>query len=344
MELNEEDLRLINALQISPRISWSDAAAVLGVHATTLASRWERLRSSGSAWTTAHLMGDPRNVCLALVDVDCEMRRRPDVTAALAALPDVVTVAEAAGNHDLMLTVITRDLAEFSGQLVPRLKAIPGVTKYRTVLCTRIYTSGHAWRLNVLNRTEQRALRALAGPESAGPLATDTATAPLPESHLALFPLLARDGRASAAEIARVLGRNPATVQRQLGRVLASKLLSFRCEIAQAYSGHPVTCQWAANVPPGRHEAAAAELRGVRNVRFTASTTGRTNFVVSMWLRSLADVLEMEQAIQQRIPGIELVESVVMLTTAKQVGWMLNPDSTATGTVVAPYAGLIPAG
>jgi hypothetical protein len=61
-----------------------------------------------------------------------------------------------------------------------------------------------------------------------------------------------------------------------------------------------------------------------------------------MWLRSLAEIMEMELAIQQRIPGIELVESVVMLNTAKRVGWMLNPDSTATGTVVAPYGELLP--
>ena len=38
---------LINALQIAPRISWSDAAGILGVHATTLAARWERLKASG---------------------------------------------------------------------------------------------------------------------------------------------------------------------------------------------------------------------------------------------------------------------------------------------------------
>jgi len=61
-------------------------------------------------------------------------------------------------------------------------------------------------------------------------------------------------------------------------------------------------------------------------------------------LRSLADVMEMELTIQQRIPGVQLVESVVMLNTAKRVGWMLNPDSTATGTVVPPYGELLPAG
>ncbi|CCQ44265.1 transcriptional regulator, AsnC family domain protein [Pseudarthrobacter siccitolerans] len=41
---------------------------------------------------------------------------------------------------------------------------------------------------------------------------------------------------------------------------------------------------------------------------------------------------------QQRIPGIDLVESVVMLSTVKRVGWMLNRDSTATGRVIVPAA------
>ncbi|MGO4434752.1 Lrp/AsnC family transcriptional regulator, partial [Paenarthrobacter sp. RAF9] len=104
MELSEEDLRLVNALQISPRISWSDAGQVLGVHGTTLAARWERLRAAGAAWTTAHLLGDPKDMCLAMVDIDCEMHLRPNVTAAVAQLPEVITVEEAASNRDLTLT------------------------------------------------------------------------------------------------------------------------------------------------------------------------------------------------------------------------------------------------
>ena len=342
MEISEEDLKLINALQIAPRISWSDAAGILGVHATTLAARWERLRASGAAWSTAHLMGDPKQMCLALVDVDCEMRLRAEVTAALAAIPEVVTVEEAASNRDLMLTVITPTLARFSDIVVEQLKEIPGLTKYQTALCTRLHSGGYAWRLNVLDKSQLAALQALAGPEAAGPATAAHQGAPLPQSHLDLIPFLARDGRAAAADIARALGRSPATVQRQLNRVLASRVLSFRCEIAQKFSGFPVSCQWFANVPPGQHEAAAAELRSFRNVRLTASTTGRTNFVILMWLHSLAEILNAEQALQQRIPGIELVESVVVLNTAKRVGWMLNPDSTATGAVVVPAAELAP--
>jgi hypothetical protein len=59
-----------------------------------------------------------------------------------------------------------------------------------------------------------------------------------------------------------------------------------------------------------------------------------------MWLQSLADVMDAELALQQKVPGIELVESVVMLSTVKRVGWMLNEDSTASGAVVVDAHGL----
>ena len=142
VELSEDDLALINALQIAPRLSWSDAADVLGVHATTLASRWDRLRAAGASWTTAHLIGDPKRMCLAFVAVDCEMNRREQVTASLAAVPEIVTVEEAASNRDLMLTVVTRSLEEFSTKVVSRLKETEGLVKYQTALCTRLHSGG----------------------------------------------------------------------------------------------------------------------------------------------------------------------------------------------------------
>jgi DNA-binding Lrp family transcriptional regulator len=338
MELSEEDLALIQVLQTYPRLGWADASKVLGVHPTTLAARWERLTSSGAAWVTAHLAGDPKQMLLAFVAVDCDMNLRDSVTAQLAGIPGIVTVEEAASNRDLMLTVITRSLEEFSTTVVAQLKAIEGLIKYQAALCTRLHTSADEWRLNILSKPQLALLRTLG--HQGGPDAHRAEAGQLPQSHLDLLPFLARDGRATAAQIARELGRRPASVQRQLNRVLASGILLFRCEIAQAYSSYPVTCQWFANVPAGQHEEAAAAIRTIKNVRLSASTTGHTNFVIIMWLQSLADVMTAELALQQKVPGIHLVESVVMLRTVKRVGWMLNEDTTSSGTVVVQPAAL----
>src|SRR6478752_5167699 len=164
MELSEDDLALIQVLQASPRIAWADAAKVLDVHATTLAARWDRLTSQGAAWATAQL----------------------------AAVPEIVTVEEAASNRDLMLTVITRSLEEFSERVVSHLKTIDGLTKYQVALCTRLHSSGDDWRLNVLSRSQLATLRTLGPPASLEPAQV---AGQLPQSHLDLLPFLARDGR-----------------------------------------------------------------------------------------------------------------------------------------------------
>lgn len=333
-ELSEDDLALVQVLQAYPRLPWAEAAKVLRVHPTTLAARWDRLRSSGSAWVTAHLAGDPRKMLLAFVAVDCDMNQRDDVTAQLAAIPEIVTLEEAASNRDLMLTVVTKSLEEFSVKVIGQLKNIDGLVKYQTALCTRLHRSADEWRLNILDKNQLATLRDLRQHGQPDGQHGAASAAALPESHLDLLPFLARDGRATAADIARDLGRHPATVQRQLNRVLASGLLLFRCDLAQGFSAFPVTCQWFVNVPAGQHEQAAAAIRTISNIRLSASTTGPTNFVIIMWLKSLADIMTAELALQQKVPGIELVESVVMLRTVKRVGWMLNEDTTASGAVV----------
>jgi DNA-binding Lrp family transcriptional regulator len=324
-QLSEEDLALIHALQIAPRAGWVEVGAVLGVHPSNAAARWERLKASGAAWITAHQMGDPQAVSLSFIGVDAVMEGQSRVVDALSAVPEIITVEQTASSRALMLTVITESMAQLSGEVIPRIRAIEGVLGYETSLCTRQHQNGSSWRLNVLSRAQQQQMHALAR--------VDHVAGRLPQSHLDLLPFLASDGRATAARMARALGRTPATVQRQLNRVLASDVLSFRCEIAQNLSGYPVTCQWFVKVPAGQHEAAAATLRRLRNVRFSASTTGQSNFTVIMWLQSVADVMDVELTLQQNIPGIELMESVVMLACAKRVGWRLNPDTTAASVV-----------
>ncbi|PYI65600.1 AsnC family transcriptional regulator [Arthrobacter livingstonensis] len=326
--LSEEDLALIQVLQIAPRAGWTDVGAVLGIHPTSAAARWERLTTSGAAWVTAHPMGDPQEVSLSFIGVDAVMEDQSQVVDKLCAMPEIITVEQTASSRALVLTVITESMAQLSGDVIPRLRAIDGVLGFDVSLCTRQHFNGSSWRLNVLSRGQQQHMRELAR--------TEHVPGHLPQSHLDLLPFLARDGRATAASMARELGRTAATVQRQLNRVLASGTVSLRCDMAQSLSGYPVTCQWFAKVPAGQHEAAAATLRRLRNVRFIASTTGQSNFTIIMWLRSVADIMDVELTLQQNIPDIELQESVVMLACAKRVGRKLRPDGTALAAVAGP--------
>lgn len=320
---SEEDLALINALQIAPRARWTELADILDVHPTSLAARWERLRHTGIAWITGHLVGDPQDMSLSFLEVECDIHRRDDVSMALTALPHVATVEHSAADRTLLLTVITTTFQELSEVVIQQVIGLPGVIGYRSALCTRLHQGGWAWRLGALNAGQRAQLQRLA-PDTGPSLR-------LPESHLALLPHLAANGRATAAEMARALDRSPATVQRQLTRVLAAHTLSFRCEIAQGYSGFPVSCQWFTRVPADAHERAAHALATIPQVRLAASTTGEANLIIVMWLRSVAEVMDVELVLTQKIPGIELLRNSIILRATKRVGWLLNPDTTGNG-------------
>lgn len=327
--VSEEDLALINALQIAPRACWADLADVLDAHPTSLATRWERLRASGISWITGHLVGDPQEMSLSFVEVDCAIQRREEVSAALTEIPEVVTVEHSASDRTLLLTVTTPSFQDLSEVVIERIAALAGVIDYRSAICTRLHQGGYAWRLGVLNATQRAQVQQLALAHQLAP--ENSASAPLPESHLPLLPLLAANGRVTAAEMARTLHRTPATVQRQLHRVIAANTLSFRCEIAQRYSGFPVSCQWYLRVPADAHDSAAQALAAMPQVRLAASTTGEANFVIIMWLRSVAEVMDVELALDQRIPGVELLRNTLIMRATKRVGWLLNADTTGGG-------------
>lgn len=333
MDLDEQDLALLHGMQITPRVSWAAAAAVLGSTPATVAARWERLRHAGLAWVTAHPAGDSGGLVVSLVEVDCLPGSRADVVHAVCADPRAATVEESARDRDLLLTVMTPDLPELTRFVLDDLSRIPGVQRTRTHLTTAIHTQGRDWRLDALDPHQRAGFERLAA--TAGPN-----TGPPPDAW-PLIEALARDGRASAADLARLTGRNPATVRRQLPRLIACGLLSFRCEVAQVASQWPIACTFVGRVPAPEHGRTAAALATLAELRLCVSTTGSSNFMFTVWVRSLQRLLELERLLAEKLPWLGIAESAVTLRTPKRMGWMLDSRGRATGEVI-PLSNLRP--
>lgn len=242
--LDEVDLALIHALQIAPRASWAEVGRVLGSTPATVAGRWERLRAEGLAWVTVHPGRRMSDVVVAFLDVDVEPARREETLRELCRDPRAVTVEETARGRDLMVTVLETDqnsLARFALDDLPRM---PGVRRVDTHLATELHWEGSRWRLDALDPTQEAALR------TGGRAATHVPMAALPANQWPLVEALTADGRRSAADLARITGGNPATVRRQVARLLASDLLSFRCEVAQSSpDGRPCAPGWPPSTP-----------------------------------------------------------------------------------------------
>lgn len=71
-ELAQDDLELVHALQIAPRLSWTELGKVLGRHPATLSNRWNRLHSQRVVWILGHLGGRPQMHCTVLLDVEAD--------------------------------------------------------------------------------------------------------------------------------------------------------------------------------------------------------------------------------------------------------------------------------
>ncbi|WP_193081309.1 Lrp/AsnC ligand binding domain-containing protein [Brevibacterium aurantiacum] len=323
--LSEDDLSLVNALQIYPRLRWSDAGPILNCHPTTLAHRWERLTASGDSWVVAHSVGAEQQDCLAFIDVECDLDRLDAVTEQLCTIPAVISADMSARNRDLMLTVQTEGFAQLTDGVLTLLPRVEGIRRFQTSICTKLHQTGDRWQLNSLSRTQQsqvRSLRPNSPHISEGPHLV----------HPAITAIMSEDGRATAQHISNQIGMHPTTAQRHINRIIKERSLIFRCEIAQRASGFPITCQWFGRVPAGRHETAAAALADFPELRLCASTTGSSNFMITMWLRSVDSIMEMEHRLLRAVPELSLDECAIALNIVKRVGRRLSP----TGQLVTP--------
>ncbi|MFJ8818903.1 Lrp/AsnC family transcriptional regulator [Amycolatopsis thermoflava] len=329
-DLDERDLELLHGMQIAPRVTWADAARILGTTPATVAARWARLREAGVAWVTAHPGGDYRRVVLALVEVDCLPGARDEVVRAVCADPRAVTVEESTRGRDLLLTVITPDLAGLTTFVLDDLPRMPGLQRQRTHVVSATHRDGSSWRLDALNRSQELAFEAAARATRPVPGVTP------PPNAGPLISALAHDGRRTAAELASLTGRNPATVRRQLARLLASGLLSFRCEVAQSVSRWPISSTWLASVAPADQQRTVDAITTLPELRMCLSTTGDSNIAFTVWTRSLADLLRLERLIGEKLPWLTVRDNGINLRTPKRMGWLLTADGRATDEIVPP--------
>lgn len=337
---DEQDLALLHVLQISPRISWAAAARVLGSTPATLTARWRRLLSEGMAWVTVHPGRHLTGVTVAFVDVDVAPGERADVIRALCEDSRAATVEETASGRDLLVTAIVPDKDSLTRFTLDELPDLRGVRRVNARVATQIHWEGSRWRLDALDRNQRSMLQRDGDRQRADRQDVhrrDRADVALPpKDYGPLVQALTRDGRRSAADLARITGRKPATVRRQVARLVASGEVSFRCEIAQLRSRWPYLCTWFARVPMRELHRTVRSLTTLPGLRLCASVTGDADLVFALWAGSPGELVELERRMSEKLPWMTLEESVLQLRVPKRMGWILDSAGRSTGRVVVP--------
>ncbi|TCP45066.1 DNA-binding Lrp family transcriptional regulator [Tamaricihabitans halophyticus] len=319
--IDEVDLELINALQVTPRGSWAVLGRALDLDPATAARRWQRLTETGLAWVTC-IIGPARHheFCMAYIKVSVAPGWFDSVAAALIEEPSAPYLHHITGPSPLLLVIALRNPAAVSDFLRDVLGQLPGVTSYHAEIRTVGYTEPSRWRLDSLDPVRRGRLPPTAG-ESRGTTVDET--------DRALYRLLHIDGRMSFTELAGRVGISEATARRRVNRLLDTRHLRLRCDMAQSVSGWPITGVLWARVPPGSLDQVARSLGNRAEVRLSCALSGPANLLLMVWLRTLEGLAEFERVVGELHPELSIVDRSVCLHTMKQMWRQLDSTGRA---------------
>lgn len=325
--LDEVDLRLLHALQIEPRASWSGLAPVVGADASALSRRWAAMRASGRAWITG-LPDAGRHGRLALVEVECVAGSRDAVAAALERDPEVLILDNTVGSRDLLVTVYCDTLEELSRYLLRRFDALPGVRSSRTHLVTEAVRDARDWRLRSLSASEAARV-----PRPSPPRQRAARTV-APDLRAAVLEELQADGRAPAATIAGRHGTTPQRVADAIAVMRADGQLYLRTDLSLDSSPWPVYTWYFIQLPANRIDQARTALRKLPELRLAALCASRYNLILAVWLSSLESVHTFEARLAEILPQAAVMDRSTVLRVRKHVGHLLDDRGRITGRVV----------
>ncbi|MFJ3712354.1 Lrp/AsnC family transcriptional regulator [Streptomyces sp. NPDC090053] len=332
---SELDLALVNALQLRPRAAWTELAPLLGVAASTLARRWDRLTGAGLAWVCAAPGREfSRGRATAFVLLRCRPGARSRLADRLSKFPETATVeVTGSGSADLLLDVLAPDLPSLSRFLTGTLDQLPGVTSVSSLFATSLYVEGSRWRLRSLDQSQ---LTALGNSASTAPESVHTRELDLVDH--ALLDELVRDGRVGLAELGQRTGTSPATVRRRLRRLTDSGILTFRCDVAAPLAGHPVPVSLLAQVPARDIGTVHRTLAATPECRLVAGVTGPANIFATLWVHDIGDIQRREAALCARVPTLTVTDRIVGLHTVKRMGHLLDHEGRRTGVIpISPW-------
>lgn len=322
--IDDDDRRLLHALQLSPRAPWTQLSPILGLDPTTLARRWQRLTHEGLAWTSCYAVSQREwilmpSVSCCLIEVDCHAGRREQVIEAIGDHEGVLSVECTSGSRDLLLTVVLATHLHVDRYIEQVLARTPGVRATRSHFTRQVVRDGSQWQLDALGAVEKRKIQALTTPYA------DTPAAPTP-AHEKVLDLLSRDLRMPAVAIARSLDRSLSSTSRLIHHVLGAGWARTRVEFAHDRLGWELSTVLWFVVPHEQVTNFLDRASTLPHVRMCCTVLGRMNIAITLWLRNYAELDAAERELLRDLPEVEVADRWLITRTAKRLGHLLDAD------------------
>ncbi|MFG3249568.1 Lrp/AsnC family transcriptional regulator [Streptomyces sp. NPDC048187] len=318
---DELDLRLLAALEVNGRASFSRIGAVLGVSDQTVARRYRRLRAEGGLRVVA--VRDPAALGQDhwTLRLRCVPDSAPTIADALAKRPDTNWIGLAAGGTEIIFGTRPRSPGDRDDLLLGKLPRTPRVLEIHAhQILHRFYGGPSGWlrKFGVLGDDQVAALRPETGPNHPGPARIDPEDEPL-------LDVLERDGRAGYPELQRATGRSESAVKRRLAALLGSGAVYIDVDYHAEILGYPTAAAlWLTTSPAALHRVGEA-LAGHDEIAHAAATAGPSNIVATAVVRSTADLYSYLSGPLGRLEGVQHVEASPFLRRVKQLTYPRPP-------------------
>lgn len=320
--LDALDYRIVNALQVNPRASWAELSAVLSSDATTLSRRWTRLTERGIVWSSCFYMPIERRrrQPLAFVEVLCEPARLRSVVTALSDLPEVFSVHATSGDRQLYVTVGESSVTTIDRCVRERIALVVGVTATRVHYIRRVFQEGGQWRLGALSDAQQATIAATR-PDPAPDLAAEPT-----DEQWAVLAALGDDVRRPLSHIQARTGGSLPALSRRVNALLGADWAHWRIDVSHRALGYDCAVLLWLRAPQAKLEQIATSFRLLPESRLIASVTGPANLVISLWLRDLGDLDDLEQRVARVYPQVVFADVWVVPQVHKRAGHVLDED------------------
>ncbi|MGW2520930.1 Lrp/AsnC family transcriptional regulator [Streptomyces sp. NPDC001617] len=311
--LDTLDLKLLQALQIDGRASFSRIGAVLGVSDRTVARRFHRLCTLANLRVVG--MTDDRRPGGGswIVRLGCVPDAAESLADTLARRSDTVYVAVASGGTEVVCGVLDGD-----GLVLDRLRRSAQISSVSAHCLLRSFHQGplgRVPRIDALTPEQEAALRPPPAEPSGGPTRR-------PAVDDVLLAALRHDGRAPLTELGQVTGQSESAVRRRLERLRSAGVLHYSVQFDHEQLGHGFRVLLWLTVAPAHLTHVGHELAGHREVSFAAAVTGDSNIVVSA---HFATHRELYAYLISGIRGVEGIGRVETSSVLRQVKQLAHP-------------------
>ncbi|MFG2543481.1 Lrp/AsnC family transcriptional regulator [Streptomyces sp. NPDC048594] len=312
---DELDLRVLDALEVNGRASFSRIGAVLGVSDQTVARRYRRLCAEGGLRVVAVRDAQRLGQDHWTLRLRCVPDSAPAIADALAKRPDTSWIGLAAGGTEVIFGTRPRSAGDRDDLLLGKLPRTPRVLEIHAhQMLHRFYGGPSGWlrKFAVLSDDEVAALRPRHGPEAREPARIEPEDEPL-------LAVLERDGRATHPELRRATGRSESAVKRRLAALFASGAVYVDVEYHSEILGYPTAAVlWITTIPAALHRVGQA-LAAHDEIAHAAATAGPSNIIATAVVRSTADLYAYLSGPLGRLEGVQHVEASPFLRRVKQL-------------------------